>query len=165
MKSIAALALAMSLTNASEMEKDYGLGYDGPGYDDGYGLHGHRGYDRPYRPSYRTKETVYAKCMLKDPEEEIYLGGAINFVQKPYGKVNIWGDIWGVWPGLHAMHVHTLGDLSQGCESTAGNWLGAYGYGGGYYDSGYGYHKGGLGPGPYEGKTGQKRFVGELQVV
>ena len=168
MKSTAALALIMSLTYASEIEKGYGLGHGRRGYDDGYGR---RGYDRPYKPSNRSKETVYAKCMLKDPEEENYLGGTINFVQEPYGKVNMWGNIWGVKPGLHGFHVHTLGDLRQGCASMAGHWnaeltaLGASGYGGGGYGSGHGYHQGGPGPGPYDGKTGQKRFVGDLKVV
>merc|ERR1719507_148710 len=73
--------------------------------------------------------------------------------------------------GLHGFHVHTYGDLRQGCASTEGHWnaeltaLGASGYGGGGYGSGHGYHQGGPGPGPYDGKTGQKRFVGDLKVV
>ena len=89
-----------------------------------YGRGGHG--SRSYRPVYQEPkvETTYAKCMLKDPEEENYLGGTINMRQDGYGDVWIWGDVWGVEPGKHGFHVHELGDLRQGCKSLAGHYNG-----------------------------------------
>ena len=81
------------------------------------------GYERPvYKQSPVPKETTYAKCMMKDPEEEVLFGGAINFKQDPYGDTEVWGNLWGAKPGVHGFHVHTLGDLSGGCESLAGHY-------------------------------------------
>ena len=167
MKFVAALALVASMTLAMETE-NYG-GYNG-GYNlgrrGGYGLprqgrsyghgalgnrdlgrqYGNGGYNtRSYKPApqYR-REVTYAKCMLKDPEEENYLGGTINMRQEEYGDVYIWGDIWGVKPGKHGFHVHELGDLRQGCKSLAGHFNGVDGA---YYDS----------------KAPGKRFIGDLK--
>lgn len=83
--------------------------------------------------------------MLKDPEEENYLGGTINMMQEPYGELNIWGDVWGVEPGTHGFHVHVLGDLRQGCKSLEGHYNG----------TGAGYSK------PKDSKS-KKRFTGDL---
>lgn len=96
----------------------------------------------------RLQETVYAKCMLKDPEEENYLGGTINMMQKPYGELLIWGDVWGVEPGKHGFHVHETGDLRQGCKSLDGHYNGAGG------DGSYGSNDGSKNP--------NKRFIGDL---
>ena len=32
------------------------------------------------------------------------------------------GEISGLSPGLHGIHVHTFGDLSEGCASTGGHY-------------------------------------------
>jgi len=60
--------------------------------------------------------------MIKDPEEEAMFGGSINFSQEPYGKMQIWGSIWGVKAGSHPFHVHEFGDLREGCASTGMHW-------------------------------------------
>lgn len=65
---------------------------------------------------------VYAKCSIRDPEEESYLQGTIKFQQKPYGKTAIWGTIEGLKPGQHGFHVHSLGDMTGGCASLGGHW-------------------------------------------
>lgn len=111
--------------------------------------YGRGGYgSRSYRPAYEApKETTYAKCMLKDPEEENYLGGTINMRQDGYGDVWIWGDVWGVEPGKHGFHVHELGDLRQGCKSLAGHYNGV----------GDSYNQ--------QEKIPGKRFIGDLKSV
>lgn len=73
-------------------------------------------------PHIAPREPIYAKCLLKDPEEESYNGGVINFVQQPGKKTELWGEIWGITPGLHGFHIHALGDLREGCASTAGHF-------------------------------------------
>ena len=137
MKFTAALALVMSLVYATETEAEqYGRGrkvqiedllYDDAKDDyrpvDSYGPAPHHGgYGAPKQPEVSASYAVHAKCMLKDPEEENYLGGTISFVQEPYGPVQIWGDIWGITPGPHGFHVHEFGDLRQGCASTGAHW-------------------------------------------
>ena len=72
-------------------------------------------YDGPDHP-------IWAKCILKDPEEEDYVGGVINFVQYPGQKTQLYGRIQGITPGLHGFHIHELGDLSEGCASTGGHY-------------------------------------------
>lgn len=92
--------------------------------------YGRSGYgSRSYRPKpvYQPPKTTYAKCMLKDPEEENYLGGTISLRQDGYGSVWITGDVWGVEPGKHDFHVHEYGDLRQGCKSLEGHWNGVAG--------------------------------------
>ena len=32
------------------------------------------------------------------------------------------GEVTGLTPGLHGIHVHTFGDLSDGCASTGGHY-------------------------------------------
>ena len=66
----------------------------------------------------------FAKCTLKDPEEEAWIGGTINFSQMPGEGVRYTGTIEGITPGPHGFHVHTSGDLRGGCSSTAGHYVG-----------------------------------------
>ena len=101
MKFTAALALAMSLSYATEQYGDHKVGIEDLLYDDAKddyrpygGVHGghhgpsHGGYShQPHQPDPSPSYTVHAKCMLKDPEEENYLGGTINFVEQPYGDL------------------------------------------------------------------------------
>ena len=132
MKFAATLALAINLTNAVEMPVS-GYGQPEPSYDESFyggvqGVNaGHADHADHVEPSYEEPTlipnyTVYATCLIKDPHEERHLGGTIRFSQEPYGKTQIWGDIWGLQPGNHGFHVHTLGDLRGGCGATGGHW-------------------------------------------
>ena len=119
MKFTAALSLTMALAAASEQYYGHDSHHDSHrGHGDSYG---HDSYSAP--SGYVPADTTYAKCMIKDPEEEAYVGGAIYLSQEPYGKTNIWGSIWGLSPGKHGFHVHELGDLRSGCASLAGHWM------------------------------------------
>ena len=66
----------------------------------------------------------FAKCLLKDPEEEVWNGGTIYFSQMPGEGVRIAGVVDGITPGEHGFHVHTSGDLRGGCSSTEGHYIG-----------------------------------------
>ncbi len=85
-----------------------------------YGTDGYR--LRISEDPHRLGSVVNAKCTLKDPEEESYVGGVINLVQYPGSKTAIFGDIWGVSPGKHGFHVHDLGDIRDGCGTTGGHY-------------------------------------------
>ena len=114
MKFTAALSLTMALAAASEQYYGHDSHHDSHrGHGDSYG---HDSYSAP--SGYVPADTTYAKCMIKDPEEEAYVGGAIYLSQEPYGKTNIWGSIWGLSPGKHGFHVHMQGDLTNQCKVT-----------------------------------------------
>ena len=85
-----------------------------------YGSDGYR--IRVSEDPHRVGSVVHAKCTLKDPEEESYVGGVLNLVQYPGSKTAIFGDIWGVSPGKHGFHVHALGDIRDGCGTTGGHY-------------------------------------------
>ncbi|XP_053947491.1 superoxide dismutase [Cu-Zn] [Anastrepha ludens] len=56
-------------------------------------------------------------------EGESAVSGMITFQQMPYNsdlKVTI--NITGLAPGKHALHIHTYGDISEGCKSTGGQF-------------------------------------------
>ncbi|KAL1539061.1 cysteine desulfurase Selenocysteine lyase [Salvia divinorum] len=40
------------------------------------------------------------------------------FTQEGDGPTNVTGNISGLRPGLHGLHVHALGDTTNGCMST-----------------------------------------------
>ncbi|CAH2064689.1 unnamed protein product, partial [Iphiclides podalirius] len=48
--------------------------------------------------------------------------GVIRFQQSPEGPLVADGCIDGLTPGLHGLHVHEAGDLSQGCKSIGGHY-------------------------------------------
>ncbi|WCJ41145.1 Superoxide dismutase [Cu-Zn] [Euphorbia peplus] len=43
--------------------------------------------------------------------------GTIYFSQEPKGPTSITGDLTGLKAGLHGLHVHANGDLSNGCAA------------------------------------------------
>jgi len=103
------------------------VGHAGHGYNAGYAYepkYGSDGYKIRSRsdPNNAPAGTVFAKCTLEDPEEESYVGGIIQFMQKPGSKTQIFGNVWGVSPGAHGFHVHELGDLRGGCGGLGGHY-------------------------------------------
>lgn len=67
---------------------------------------------------------VRAICVLQNPKEQVY--GVVNFHQEigdlaPLPKsqrgTRVYGTIKGLPVGLHGFHIHTYGDLSNGCDS------------------------------------------------
>ncbi|CAK9781748.1 Cu-Zn superoxide dismutase [Cutaneotrichosporon oleaginosum] len=51
------------------------------------------------------------------------VSGELIFFQRAWSDVvTLTGQISGATPGLHGMHVHQFGDLSQGCNSTGVHW-------------------------------------------
>lgn len=51
--------------------------------------------------------------------DNTHVEGTIVFVQPhpPEGPVFVSGNITGLSPGLHGFHIHTKGDLRDGCTS------------------------------------------------
>jgi len=67
----------------------------------------------------RTYETVNAKCMLLDPEDEAYIGGTVTLTQGGKDKGTfVWADIWGLDYDQYDLTINALGDLRDGCDST-----------------------------------------------
>ncbi len=59
---------------------------------------------------------VRAVCILQNPKEQVY--GVVHFVQEvKQGGTRVYGTIKGLSVGLHGFHIHTFGDLSNGCDS------------------------------------------------
>uniref|UniRef100_A0A3G1STG5 Superoxide dismutase [Cu-Zn] n=1 Tax=Sclerodermus guani TaxID=380176 RepID=A0A3G1STG5_9HYME len=51
------------------------------------------------------------------------VSGDLKLVQSvPNGPVKVTGTIKGLTPGLHGLHVHETGDLSEGCKSLGGHF-------------------------------------------
>ncbi|KAL7728403.1 hypothetical protein ACLKA6_005166 [Drosophila palustris] len=49
--------------------------------------------------------------------------GMISFQQLPYNSdIRVTINATGLPPGKHALHIHTYGDLSEGCKSTGGQF-------------------------------------------
>ncbi|XP_037951130.1 superoxide dismutase [Cu-Zn]-like [Teleopsis dalmanni] len=49
--------------------------------------------------------------------------GVISFQQLPYNNdIKVTINVTGLPPGKHALHIHTFGDLSEGCKSTGGQF-------------------------------------------
>ncbi len=71
-------------------------------------------YDRSYN-------TINAKCMLLDPEDEVSISGVVRLQQGGKDKgTDIWADIEGLDYGRYELNIHALGDLRDGCDSTSG---------------------------------------------
>lgn len=58
---------------------------------------------------------VNAVCVLKNGE----INGVVFFRQRLDQKnlTEVYGTIKGLQPGLHGFHIHTYGDLTNGCDS------------------------------------------------
>lgn len=49
--------------------------------------------------------------------------GMISFQQLPYNSdIRVTINMTGLPPGKHALHIHTFGDISDGCKSTGGQF-------------------------------------------
>jgi Cu-Zn family superoxide dismutase len=61
--------------------------------------------------------SVNAVCILKNEKEGIM--GIVNFSQRvdTPNRTRVFGTIKGLEQGLHGFHIHTYGDLSNGCDS------------------------------------------------
>lgn len=59
--------------------------------------------------------TIKAVCVLKGSTE---VSGTISFVQEENNPTTIEGEIKGLTPGKHGLHIHQLGDTTNGCNST-----------------------------------------------
>ena len=134
MQKFIAATFAAVTANASEaewgqqrfVEPAYAPRYDGPVYREPYQPYVEP-KPEPVVHKHVAKRTIadepkYAKCALKDPEEEAWIGGLLNFSQMPGDGVKIDGEIWGITPGKHGFHVHSFGDLRGGCKSLGGHW-------------------------------------------
>ncbi|XP_067619921.1 superoxide dismutase [Cu-Zn] [Eurosta solidaginis] len=56
-------------------------------------------------------------------EGESTVDGVITFQQLPYNNdIKVTINVTGLPPGKHALHIHTYGDLSEGCKSTGGQF-------------------------------------------
>ena len=58
-----------------------------------------------------------AVCVLQGS-----VSGTIRFKQFGNGKIRISGSVANLTQGNHGMHVHTYGDLTNGCASTLGHY-------------------------------------------
>lgn len=51
------------------------------------------------------------------------VSGMISFQQLPYSSdIKVTINVTGLTPGKHALHIHTFGDVSDGCKSTGGQF-------------------------------------------
>lgn len=62
-------------------------------------------------------KTVNGVCVLKNEKQGI--NGVVYFSQRLHepNKTRVYGSILGLSAGLHGFHIHTFGDLTNGCDS------------------------------------------------
>ncbi|XP_060529826.1 uncharacterized protein LOC132704089 [Cylas formicarius] len=77
-------------------------------------------YMEPYKYDVRPHSAI----AVLSSEGESEVKGEITFVQKqpPGGPVFIRGNITGLSPGKHGLHIHQAGDLREGCEKLGGHF-------------------------------------------
>ncbi|XP_032577163.1 superoxide dismutase [Cu-Zn], chloroplastic isoform X2 [Drosophila sechellia] len=64
-----------------------------------------------------------AGAKLMGDGEGAGVAGMISFVQLPYNSdIKVTINVTGLPAGKHALHIHTFGDLSDGCKSTGGQF-------------------------------------------
>ena len=63
----------------------------------------------------------YAACRL-DSYDGSGVSGLVKMSQKEGEPLFMQASVKGLSPGLHGFHVHTLGDLADGCGSTGGHF-------------------------------------------
>ncbi|XP_020798597.1 superoxide dismutase [Cu-Zn], chloroplastic [Drosophila serrata] len=64
-----------------------------------------------------------AGAKLMGDGEGAGVAGMISFLQLPYNSdIKVTINVTGLPPGKHALHIHTFGDLSDGCKSTGGQF-------------------------------------------
>nr|AIG92783.1 extracellular superoxide dismutase [Dastarcus helophoroides] len=78
-------------------------------------------YAEPYTYDLRS---VSAVAVLQGEGEESAVKGEIIFLQQhpPVSPTLIKGNITGLPPGKHGLHIHHAGDLRQGCEKLGGHF-------------------------------------------
>jgi len=64
------------------------------------------------------EQTIEAVAVLGHGDAK----GMISFKQKPGKATIISGTITGLSEGLHGLHIHEFGDLSDGCDSAGGHY-------------------------------------------
>ncbi len=64
------------------------------------------------------EETVKAFCDFEHGDLE----GVVYMKQAPGKSTKIYGQINGLEPGEHGIHIHEFGDLSKGCETAGGHY-------------------------------------------
>ena len=65
------------------------------------------------------QDTTIAQCMLEHSDS---VKGSILLIQAPGTPTLIKGTITGLEPGLHGLHIHEFGDMSDGCKSMGGHY-------------------------------------------
>ncbi|XP_047528104.1 superoxide dismutase [Cu-Zn]-like [Vanessa atalanta] len=69
------------------------------------------------------------------PDEESGVGGELIFTQiLPNGPVTIEGNVTGLSPGLHGLHVHQAGSIKDNCKEIGPHFIAYYGRHGGPRD-------------------------------
>ncbi|EDW68374.1 uncharacterized protein Dvir_GJ24673 [Drosophila virilis] len=64
-----------------------------------------------------------AGAKLMGEGESASAAGMISFQQLPYNSdIRVTVNVTGLPPGKHALHIHTYGDVSEGCKSTGGQF-------------------------------------------
>lgn len=63
-------------------------------------------------------ERVRAVCVLEAKK----IKGVIHLEELPNNKTKIYGTVSGLSPGLHAIHIHETGDLTDGCMSACAHY-------------------------------------------
>nr|XP_016996624.2 superoxide dismutase [Cu-Zn], chloroplastic [Drosophila takahashii] len=73
--------------------------------------------------SYQLVPQWQAGAKLVGDGEGASVAGMISFIQLPYNSdIKVTINVTGLPPGKHALHIHTFGDLSDGCKSTGGQF-------------------------------------------
>ena len=63
--------------------------------------------------------TVVAQCILEHSDT---VKGSILLIQAPGTATLIKGTVTGLEPGLHGLHIHEFGDMTDGCKSMGGHY-------------------------------------------
>ncbi len=66
-----------------------------------------------------SQDTVIAQCDLSHSDK---VKGTILLMQSPGTPTLIKGTITGLEPGLHGLHIHEFGDMSDGCKSMGAHY-------------------------------------------
>ena len=66
-----------------------------------------------------SEQTMVAQCTLEHSDT---VKGTILLMQAPNTATLIKGTITGLKPGLHGLHIHEFGDMSDGCKSMGGHY-------------------------------------------
>ena len=66
-----------------------------------------------------SEQTMVAQCTLEHSET---VKGTILLMQAPNTATLIKGTITGLKPGLHGLHIHEFGDMSDGCKSMGAHY-------------------------------------------